>query len=58
MGRLILSDDNLDAMTFVDEAVKQVGFKLAIEEIHSGVFYPLAQKLIFSVKILHIRDSI
>lgn len=51
VGRLILSDDNLDAMTFVEDAVKNIGFKLDVEEVHPGVYYPLAQKLLFVVRI-------
>jgi len=49
ISRLILSDDNLDALDFVDGAVKQLGVKTEVEEVHDGVFYPLAQKLIFVV---------
>ena len=50
VGRLILSDDNLDAQAFVEHCVGQLGLKTEIEEVHPGVFYPLAQKLLLVVR--------
>ena len=52
IGRIVLPDDNVGAMTFVDDAVKQLGFKTEMEEVQPGVFYPLAQKCLFVVKTL------
>ena len=49
VGRLILSDDNLEAMSFVEEIVGQLGIRTQVEEVHPGVFYPLAQKLLLAV---------
>ena len=51
VGRLILSDDNLDAQAFVEHCVGQLGLKTEVEEVHPGVFYPLAQKLLLVVRI-------
>jgi hypothetical protein len=50
VGRLILSDDNLDAQAFVEHCVGQLGIRTEIEEVHPGVFYPLAQKLLLVVR--------
>ena len=53
IGRLILSDDNLEAMSFVEEVVGQLGIRAQVEEVHPGVFYPLAQKLLLTVKYFY-----
>ena len=52
IGRLFLQDDNVDAMAFVDDAVKQLGFKTEMEEVQPGVYYPLAQKCLLVVNDL------